>query len=151
VRDPVRREAARPTLSAAPAMKAKAMKRKYKSVRWAVLTTLALQMGAAHALDLVGAFEQALRHDLSQLAADQALTAGREKAVQGDALLKPRVGVQAGIGRLDDHMSGNVPPAFSAVLPDHGSGTVRQATLQLNQPIYDAEARAGRQQLRQQA
>lgn len=123
------------------------MKRMYKTARWAVLTALALQTCAAQALDLVGAYEQALRHDPAKLAANEALVAGREKAVQGDALLKPRVALQAGLGRLDDRMSGNVSPGLS----QHSSGTVRQATLQLTQPLYDATARAEKQQLHQQA
>ncbi|MDN3922930.1 TolC family outer membrane protein [Roseateles violae] len=127
------------------------MKRIYKTARWAVLTTLVLQTCAAQALDLVGAYEQALRHDPAKLAANEALAAGREKAVQGDSLLKPRVGLQAGYGRLDNHSSGAVPPALSAVLPEHSSGTVRQAVIQLSQPIYDATARAEKRQLQQQA
>ncbi|WP_114968710.1 TolC family outer membrane protein [Rhodoferax ferrireducens] len=122
------------------------MKRTYKTARWAVLTALALQTCAAQALDLVGAYEQALRHDPAKLAADEALVAGREKVVQGDALLKPRVSLQAGLGRLDDRNSGNVSPGLS-----HSTGTVRQATVQLTQPLYDATARAEKQQLHQQA
>lgn len=126
------------------------MKPMYKTARWAALTALALHICAAQALDLVGAYEQALRHDPAKLAADEALAAGREKAVQGDSLLKPRVALQASLGRLDNHMSGNVPQAFAAMLPEHGTGTVRQATIQLTQPLYDATARAEKQQLHQQ-
>jgi outer membrane protein len=122
------------------------MKRMFKTARLAALTALALQAFAAQALDLVGAYEQALRHDPTKLAADEALAAGREKAVQGDSLLKPRVSVQAGLGRLDDRMSGNRVPGVA----EHSSGTVRQASLQLAQPLYDATARAEKKQLHQQ-
>ncbi len=124
------------------------MKRKHKTARWAVCMALALQVfstqaqaqAQAQALDLVGAYEQALRHDPAKLAADEALLAGREKLVQGDSLLKPSVGLQANLGRLGDRSSGV-----------DSSGTLRQATLQLTQPLYDATARAGKQQLHQQA
>ena len=122
------------------------MNRTYKTARWAVIAALALHTYAAQALDLVGAYEQALRHDPAKLAADEALVAGREKAVQGDALLKPRVSLQASLGRLDNHTSGNA----SLGVPEHSAGTPRQAALQLTQPLYDAAARADKQQLHQQ-
>lgn len=117
------------------------MKRMYTTARWAVLAALALQACTAQALDLVGAYEQALRNDPAQLSADEARAAGREKAVQGNALLKPRVSLQASLGRLGDRTSGS----------ESSSGTVRQTTLQLSQPLYDATARAERRQLHQQA
>jgi len=119
--------------------------------RWAILATLAAQAGAAHAIDLVGAYEQALRHDPEQLAANSAVVAGRESAVQGDALLRPRVALQAGVNRIDDHMSGSVPSSIAALVPSHSSGTVRQASIEITQPIYDAGAGAERRQLKQQA
>ena len=91
------------------------------------------------------AYEQALRHDPAKLAADEALVAGREKAVQGDALLRPRVSLQAGVNRIDDHSSGNSPSRAGAYLfvpsGQHRHGT-RQAGVQLTQPLYDANARA---------
>lgn len=119
-------------------------------IRWAVLAALALQAsatGAASALDLVGAYEQALRHDPAKLAANEALAAGREKAVQGDALLRPRIGVQASVARIDDRGPSDSP--LSSVLPANSSGTAYQATLQLTQPIYDAKASAEKKQLHQ--
>ena len=45
----------------------------------------------ALALDLLGAYEKALKFDPTRLGAEEAVLAGREKAVQGDALLKPQV------------------------------------------------------------
>lgn len=122
------------------------MKRMFKTARWAALMALALQVYStqAQALDLVGAYEQALRHDPAKLAADEALLAGREKAVQGDALLRPRVALQASLGRLGDHTPGTG-------LPENSSGTVSQATVQLTQPLYDASASVGKRQLHQQA
>lgn len=118
------------------------MKRMHKTARWAALMALALQAfsAQAQAIDLVGAYEQALRNDPAKLAADEAWTAGRESAVQGDALLKPRVALTAGLGRLGDRTQGQ-----------SSSGTVSQAAVQLTQPLYDAKARAERQQLHQQA
>ena len=105
------------------------MNRNFKTTRLVVLTAIALQGFAAQAIDLVGAYEQALRHDPAKLAADEARAAGREKAVQGDALLKPRIALQAALGRLDHRNEANV----AAGAPEHGSGTVRQAGVQLTQ------------------
>lgn len=124
------------------------MKPKLPTIRWAVFAALALQAGTAAALDLIGAYEQALRHDPAKLAADEALVAGREKARQGDALLRPRVQLQAGANRIDDRGSSNSP--LSALLPVNSSGTAYQASLQLTQPLYDAKASAQKQQLYQQ-
>jgi outer membrane protein len=127
------------------------MKLKIITIRWAVLAVLAGQMCAAQALDLVSSYERALGHDPVKLAADEALVAGREKVTQGDALLRPRVDLQIGVSHVDDHMTGDVPPAFAGILPTTSNGTVRQATVQLTQPIYDAKASAGKKQLYQNA
>jgi outer membrane protein len=126
------------------------MKVKHMAARCAVLAALGLQVAAAQAMDLMGAYDHALRHDPAKLAADEAVAAGREKAVQGDALLRPRVALQAGINRVYDRSSGSAPPAFASLAPSRSSGTVRQAGVQLTQPIYDVTARAEKQQLHQQ-
>lgn len=118
--------------------------------RLAVLGIISFFPFAVHALDLVGAYDAAVQHDPSQLAANEAVLAGREKSVQGDALLRPRVGFQAGVNYVDDHMSNNVPGAFASLLPGHSTGTVHQAAVQLTQPLYDASASATRSQLHQQ-
>lgn len=125
------------------------MKVKLLSARWAALGVLGLQVVSAHAIDLVGAYEHALRYDPAKLAADEAVVAGREKAVQGDALLRPRIGLSAGVSHVDDRSSGTVPPALASAIPSHSSGTVHQASVQLVQPLYDASARADKQQLHQ--
>lgn len=119
------------------------MKVKHLTIRWAVLGVLGLQGFGAHAIDLVGAYEHALRHDPAKLAADEAVTAGREKAVQGNALLRPRVDLTAGVGYVDDRYAGT--PAST-----DSNGTARQASVQLTQSLYDAAARADKQQLHQQ-
>lgn len=127
------------------------MKLKITTIRWAVLAVLAGQMYAAQALDLVSAYQRAAGYDPAQLAADEAVVAGREKAKQGDALLKPRIDLQVGVSHVDDHMTGDVPPALQSVLPTNSNGTTRQATVQLTQPLYDAKATAGKKQLHQYA
>lgn len=118
----------------------------------AASATLALAPLAvrAQALDLVGAYRQALQNDPDSLAADQAQVAGRELAVQGDALLKPRINLQAGVSRIHEHMGSELPGAAAALLPADSSGTARQATLQLVQPLYQQGARAARRQLHEQ-
>ncbi|MGA0612815.1 TolC family outer membrane protein [Caldimonas sp. KR1-144] len=125
------------------------MKVKHSAVRWAVLGVLGLQALTAHAIDLVGAYEHALRYDPAKLAADEALAAGREKAVQGDALLRPRIGLTAGVNYVDSRSSSSLPPALASVVPSDSNGSVRQASVQLTQPLYDASARADKQQLHQ--
>jgi len=119
--------------------------------RWALLAALGLSSAAAHAVDLVTAYEAALRHDPAKLAADQARVAGRELAVQGDALLRPRISLEAGVNRIHDHSSGNIPPALASYLSSSGKGTVRQAGVVLTQPLYDANASAQKQQLHLQS
>lgn len=112
---------------------------------------LAPQAGRAQSLDLVAAYRQALQYDPTIQAAGQALAAGRELAVQGDALLKPRVNLQAGVSRIHEHMDSELPGPAAGLLPSDSSGTARQATVQLVQPLYQQGARATRRQLHEQS
>lgn len=111
---------------------------------------LALHGGTAHAMDVAQAYRQALANDPASLAADQAFAAGREKAVQGEALLRPRVNLQASVTRLH-HNSGEMAPPASLLMAESSSGTASQATVQMVQPLYDRGALAGRRQLREQS
>jgi len=117
-----------------------------------IALSLLFAFNATHAgaIDLVGAYRQALQYDPSSLADNDALVAGREKAVQGDALLRPRINLQTNVNRIHDRMTGDVPTAVSAFLPTDSTGTARQATLQLVQPLYDVSASANRHQLKEQ-
>jgi len=119
------------------------MKLKQSAARWAALGALGLLAVSAQAIDLVGAYDQALRHDPAKLAADEAVVAGREHAVQGDSLLRPRVSLQAGLNHVDDHTTVDGPPAVTT----QGAGYVRQASVQLSQPLYDPAAWAAKRQL----
>jgi len=112
---------------------------------------LASPLAGAEALDLVGAYRQALQNDPTMLAADQALVAGRELAVQGDALLKPRLNLQAGVNRMHEHMDSELPGPAAGLLPSDSSGTARQASVQLVQPLYQQGMRATRRQLHEQS
>ncbi|MCU6497008.1 TolC family outer membrane protein [Rugamonas sp. A1-17] len=112
---------------------------------------LAPQAGRAQSLDLVAAYRQALQYDPTIQAAGQALAAGRELAVQGDALLKPRINLQAGVTRIHEHMDSELPGPAAGLLPSDSSGTARQATVQLVQPLYRQGARATRRQLHEQS
>jgi outer membrane protein len=118
-----------------------------RAVRAAVVATLGLHLAAAHSLDLVDAFGQALHQDPAQRAAVAARDAGREKAVQGDSLLLPQVQLQAGVQRANLHTSDQVTGQPS----NSGTGTTNQATVQLVQPVINAAARATRQQLHEES
>jgi len=102
-------------------------------------------------IDLVATYEQALQHDPRMRAADEALAAGREKAEQGRALLRPQVGLAASLSRLDERTRSSVPAALAGLLPDERSGQTHQVALQLTQPLYNAKSRAERDQLIQQS
>ncbi|MBC7858204.1 MAG: TolC family outer membrane protein [Burkholderiaceae bacterium] len=126
-----------------------------KTARRAISAALgllfALCAGASGAMDLVAAYQQALHNDPTSLAANEALAAGHEKAVQGDALLRPQVALQTKLSRIHDHSTGEAPAAFAAVMPKDSTGTARQATLQVVQPLYDRAAGASKRQLHEQS
>lgn len=120
-------------------------------VRAAAAIGLALCATASAALDLMGSYERALATDPGLLAAGAALQAGREKAVQGQALLRPQIGLSAGLTQVDDRSSTDVPPALQALVKPESSGRMHQVAVQLTQPLYNAKAVAEREQLTQQA
>jgi len=126
------------------------MKMQLKTLPAALGLLLALHGGLVCAMDVSEAYHQALANDPASLAADQALVAGNEKAVQGDALLRPRVNLQAGVSRMHNRQTGELSPAASLLMPESGTGTVSQTSIQLVQPLYDRGAAANRQQLREQ-
>jgi len=116
-----------------------------------VAAACALFSTTSGAIDLTGSYQRALQADSSLRAAQAALLAGREKAVQGDALLKPQVGLSAGVTHINDRMSSNVPPPLSELIKSSSSGTVQEAAVQLVQPLYDVKSAADRQQLHQRS
>ena len=123
------------------------MNMRFTCARLAVATSLAVLAAASHAIDLAGSYERARAVDPTLLAAQQALLAGREKAVQGRALLLPQVSLGASVARVDERTSGG------AELPDTSgshSGRASQVAVQLAQPIYNLKARSEKRQLEQQ-
>ncbi|MFT3953788.1 MAG: TolC family outer membrane protein [Piscinibacter sp.] len=117
----------------------------------ALVAALSAVCTPSHALDLMGSYERALQADPSLRAAQSALLAGREKAAQGNALLRPQIGLSAGATRLDDRSSSTLQPPLSELLKRSSSGTVQQAALQLKQPLYDVKSAAEKQQMHEQA
>jgi len=120
---------------------------------WLLLLPLAIWFPVAQAqspVSLLQAYEAALRFDPVRQAASEALEVGREKTVQGDSLLKPRVGLQWNVSRVDDRSANTLAPPLAQALPAGGIGTVRQSGIQLVQPLYNATASAERQQLHEQ-
>jgi outer membrane protein len=126
------------------------MSKMMKMLPCAAALLLALP-GGARAMDVATAYRQALANDPSSLAADQALLAGRELAVQGDALLKPRVNLQASVTRIHDRMNGEVAPPASEFMGNSSTGTATQVGVQLRQPLYDRAAGASREQMHRQS
>lgn len=126
-----------------------------KPISWrrsaGVAAACALFAATSGAVDLSGSYQRALQADPSWRAAQAALQAGREKAVQGDALLKPQIGLTASVAHLKDHSSSSLQPPLSELIKSSSSGSVQQAALQLKQPIYDAKSAAEKQQLHQQS
>jgi outer membrane protein len=102
------------------------------------------------AIDLTGSYERALGVDPTIAAASQALLAGREKAVQGNALLKPQVALSASAGVVNQRSSASASPAVAELIKPESSGSQHQVALQASQPLYDATAKAEKKQLQQQ-
>lgn len=116
-----------------------------------VAASLAALCLPCSALDLSGAYRLARQADPAIRAADAALDAGREKRVQGDALLKPQVGLSAGLAYQAQHTRSELPAALAGLVDPDASGAAHDLSIQLKQPLYDARAGAEKAQLHQQA
>lgn len=116
----------------------------------ALVAALSALSAPSGALDLMGSYQRALQSDPSLRAAQAALSAGREKALQGDALLRPQIGLSVGVTRLEDRSSSTLQPPLSELIRRSSAGTVQQAALQLRQPLYDAKSAAEKQQMHEQ-
>lgn len=106
------------------------------------LLALSLSMLAqgVFATDLLDAWTAARKNDAAFSAARYALDAGKEKAVQGDSLLKPKVTLTANAGftSIDNE------PGLAKRYNTHAY------SLSLTQPIYRIEALAGADQQQKQ-
>lgn len=116
----------------------------------AVAATLAVTAGSSFALDLMDSYVKARQADPGMLAADSAVIAGREKAVQARALMLPQASLSASVAHVDSKSSSSLSPAIAEILKPDSSGTVREASVQLKQPLYNAKNRAESRQLAQQ-
>lgn len=125
------------------------MKRITRLFATAVVAACATLPRASFALDLMDSYAKALHVDPAKLAADEAVVAGREKEVQGRALLLPQVSLSGSYVHVQDRSDTSLPPALTEVIKPDSSGYVRQAELQLKQPLYDAKAAADKRQLKQ--
>jgi outer membrane protein len=104
---------------------------------------------SASAIDLVGAHARAMEADVTIQSAHEALAAGREKAIQGAALYKPRVTLSASSSTIRDHseLSGEL----AAISKEETSGTTYGAKVEIVQPIYRPGTWADARQLKEQA
>ncbi|WP_399698312.1 TolC family outer membrane protein [Xenophilus sp.] len=117
----------------------------------------ALVAPPARALDLMDAWRAALEHDPAHAAALAAREAGATQARLADALWRPTVALQAGVGAASAesatrgaHFSAPGTGSSDGVAFDtsvHG-GTRTQAGLELRQPLYDRQRDAQAEQLR---
>lgn len=118
-----------------------------KLTRGAVVAACAMLSTTTFAIDLIGSYQKAREADPAMRAADEALAAGREKAVQGSALFRPQVSLSASVTQIEDKSSTSGPLTALAA----GSGRATEAALQLKQPVYSAKNTADQQQLQQQS
>jgi len=125
------------------------MKKRLALLQALLTGLLTASPGASCAIDLIGAYEKALSHDPSMLAAGAAVMAGREKKIQGDALLLPTVSLSAGYSHVNDRSKTDLPAALSQVIKSESAGNVHQAAVQLKHPLYDAKGVADSKQLYQ--
>lgn len=117
--------------------------------RWHVVACAALGLMATnvYAADLLASWQSARGYDATYSAARHALAAGQEKSRQGDSLILPQISLSANAGRAQSGENyGN--PAKTDV---HTTGPQYGSTLTLKQPLYDASAFYGREQLKVQA
>ncbi|MBE9610592.1 TolC family outer membrane protein [Chitinilyticum piscinae] len=119
---------------------------KLKPLFLAFATLLALP---ASALDLVGAWQAAKQHDPSYSAARQALLAGKEKAVQGRALLLPQVELAAGASHVRQENDPGVPTLTNPRA--NTSGDTYRYALSLTQPLFRMDAFVAADQLGKQS
>ena len=133
------------------------MARQGKNLWRFVPLALALAAPSARALDLMDAWRAALAHDPAYAAARAAHDAGATQTRQADALWRPAVALQAGVGAANADTTTRgarfSAPGFgssSGVAFDtsiHG-GTSTRAGIELRQPLFDRERDAQSQQLR---
>jgi outer membrane protein len=109
---------------------------------------LPLLSGPAQATDLLSSWQSALSHDANFSAARNALTAGMENAVQGDAAVLPQVALVGNAGQVKtDYQAGrNIAnsPSTSNQGQQYGVGVT------LVQPIYDVAATVRRDAMNKQ-
>ncbi len=126
------------------------MNTRYKLLKPALAALLALMANQGHAIDLMASYQRALEADPSLLAANEAVLAGREKAVQAASLFKPQVGLTASVTQVDSHSSAGLPAPLPDLSKPDSKGALHQLSLQLKQPLYNAQSKAEQQQLLQQ-
>ncbi len=121
------------------------------SVNSGLVLALALVLACtafhADATNLSDAIAQTMESSSAMQSARYAQQAGREKGNQGDALLYPQVALTAGVTQIHAHAEAQLPAQFASFLQPDTSGSVRQAGLQLSQPLYNASLLASKNQL----
>jgi outer membrane protein len=126
------------------------MNMQFKRARGALAISVVLMAGTSPAADLMGSFEMAMSFDPAMRAASEAVVAGREKAVQGRALLLPQIALSSDLVYVNDKSSTSLPPALTEVIKPQSSGVVHQAALEVKQPLYNAKASADSVQMQKQ-
>lgn len=115
------------------------------------LASAMLMTPAAHATDLIDAWQAAEKHDPTFLAASAARDAGMEARVQSKALKRPSVQAQGGYQYNVVNSNAQLPDDLLPVFTGTRSSSRASAGVQAVQPIYDASKRAQSTQLNEKA
>ena len=112
------------------------------------ISCLSLLMQSAFAIDLLDAWNAARKTDATFSAARNALLAGQEKAVQGSALLLPKISLAGNTGLAVSKYEPGAATSSNQSYNRHGNSY--GYSMSLTQPVYRIESLAGADQLRKQ-
>lgn len=112
-------------------------------------TLIALTAPAAHSTDLLASWQAARGHDANFAAAEAGLRVAREKIPQGNAVLAPRVDLNADAGHTIQNYRPGIPSASHPGGPT--SGRTAGLGVTLSKPLYDAAGAVTRDRLQREA
>jgi outer membrane protein len=102
-----------------------------------------------HATDLLAAWQSARGHDATFAASQAGLRAAREKIPQGDAVLAPRIDLNADGGHANETYTPGIPSESHP--RETNRGQTYDVGLKLTKPLYDAVGSVTRDRLHKEA